>query len=66
MLQAKHGNTKKLWANWLLLFVFLGLLGIVAGRIVPEVVMFEKEALEYKVEQLEGAVRSLQIQQTGD
>lgn len=66
MLQAKHGNTKKLWANYILLFVFLGLLGVVIGLIVPQVVISEKEVLEYKVQQLEDSVRSLQMQQTGD
>ena len=64
MLQAKYGNTKKLWANYILLLVFLGLLGVVVGLIIPRTVIYEKRVLEEKVYKLEGAVRSLQIQQT--
>jgi hypothetical protein len=66
MFQAKYGNTKKLWANYALLFVFLGLSGVVAGLIIPEVVISSKAELEYKVRELEVSVRSLQVQQTGD
>ena len=46
--------------------MFLGLSGVVAGLIIPEVVISSKAELEYKVRELEVSVRSLQVQQTGD